>query len=131
MLLAAVLNAGLSRAELKVRVEEVGRRESVFLERGVGALSTVGTISPMLGLLGTVVGMVMIFAQATGSGSLAAPEQLASGISTALYTTVLGLLVAIPSIIAARYFHAKSEALALDIEAEALRAVDKLCAEAR
>ncbi|MCB0221371.1 MAG: MotA/TolQ/ExbB proton channel family protein [Chrysiogenetes bacterium] len=131
VLLAATAHAGLPRAALKERIEEVGRRESVFLERGVAALATVGTISPMLGLLGTVVGMVLIFAQATGGAGIAAPEQLASGISTALYTTVLGLLVAIPSIISARYFQGKAESVALEIEIEAFRVMDQLCAEAQ
>lgn len=130
VLLAATAGAGLPRAEMKERIEEVGRRESVFLERGITALSTVGTISPMLGLLGTVVGMVLIFAQATGGAGIAAPEQLAAGISTALYTTVLGLVVAIPSIICARYFQGKADSIALEIEIESFRVMDQLCAEA-
>ncbi len=116
----------LSRAELKARVDEVGRHEGTLLEKGIGVVSAVATVGPLLGLLGTVIGMVMIFGKATGGEGLAAPEQLAVGISTALHTTVAGLVVAIPAVLATRYLQARAQDLSNDMELEALRALDLL-----
>lgn len=126
ILLVLVSHPSSPRSELKERVEEVGRRESALLEKNIGGLATIGSVSPLLGLLGTVIGMVMIFAQTTSGQGLASPEQLAAGISTALYTTVLGLIVAIPAILTSRYLHSKARMLAMDLEEESFRVLDTI-----
>lgn len=129
-LLAVVAeHAGKPRAAIKERVQEMGQFESALLERGIGVVATVGSVSPLLGLLGTVVGMVLIFRQATGGDTLAAPEQLAAGISTALYTTVLGLAVAIPAVISARYLSGRAQILSGEMEEHALRFLDEVAAD--
>lgn len=126
VLLVLASHPRLARAELKERIEEVGRRESLLLEKGIGVLAAVATVGPLLGLLGTVVGMVMIFGKATAGAGLATPQQIAVGISTALHTTVAGLVVAIPAVLTSRYFQSKSDALGIEMEEEAFRVLDLL-----
>ncbi len=129
VLYAVVESAGQKRGLIKEKVEEVGRREAANLERFTGALGTISVVSPLFGLLGTVVGMVVIFNRVSGSDSLSTPQQLAGGIGTALYTTVFGLFVAIPALIFHRYLLARVDQLLLDMEAESLSVLEKVKGE--
>jgi biopolymer transport protein ExbB len=103
---------------LKSAIEVAGRHGVQTLEKYLSALATIASVAPLLGLLGTVIGMIEIFgAQApTGASSGTNPAMLAHGISVALYNTAFGLIVAIPSLIFWRYFKAKADAIALSLE---------------
>jgi biopolymer transport protein ExbB len=103
---------------LKTAMEVAGRQATQTLEKYLSALATIASVAPLLGLLGTVIGMIEIFgAQApTGSSSGTNPAILAHGISVALYNTAFGLIVAIPSLIFWRYFKAKADAITLSLE---------------
>jgi biopolymer transport protein ExbB len=111
-----------SRELMKESLEEAGRSVAHELERYLTALDTIATVAPLLGLLGTVIGMIEIFgAQSPGGGN---PAKLAHGISIALYNTAFGLIVAIPSMIFYRYYRARVDALLVEMEQQALRLVD-------
>ncbi|MBN2104767.1 MotA/TolQ/ExbB proton channel family protein [bacterium] len=101
--------------EIKEAIFDQGRWESRRLERGLVVLETVAGISPLLGLLGTVLGMIKVFSVISESG-LGQTQLLSGGISEALITTVVGLSIAIPSLIAYNYFNHKVEDLVLEIE---------------
>ena len=125
--LGRVLAAGLAnvkspRPVMKEAVEEVGRIVSHELEQFLTTLGTIAAMSPLLGLFGTVVGMIEIFGSQTAAGSN--PILLAQGISVALYNTALGLIVAIPSMIFYRHFRAKVDALILEMEQQAIKLVE-------
>jgi len=125
--LGRVLAAGLAnikspRPVMKEAVEEVGRIVSHELEQFLTTLGTIAAMAPLLGLFGTVVGMIEIFGSQTASGSN--PILLAHGISVALYNTALGLIVAIPSMIFYRHFRAKVDALILEMEQQAIKLVE-------
>jgi biopolymer transport protein ExbB len=104
---------GLSNA-----MEGAGRQAVRELEKYLSALATIASVAPLLGLLGTVIGMIEIFGAQVPSGSTGGtnPAQLAHGVSIALYNTAFGLIVAIPSLIFWRYFKSKADALALQLE---------------
>lgn len=127
--LGRVLAAGLRpgpapRMRLRESVEDAGRLVAHELERRLGALATVASTAPLLGLLGTVVGMIEIFAaQAPGGGD---PRQLAQGISVALYNTAFGLLVAIPALVAWRWFRGRVDDLLNEMAEQGGRLVDRL-----
>jgi biopolymer transport protein ExbB len=117
---------------MRTAMEAEGRKVAHLLERYLPALATIGSIAPLLGLLGTVIGMIEIFGSQAPAGALAGgnPAQLAHGISTALYNTAFGLIVAIPSLIAWRYFRAKVDGyvLAMELAAERFaRHLEPLC----
>ncbi|MGZ5195127.1 MAG: MotA/TolQ/ExbB proton channel family protein, partial [Ramlibacter sp.] len=98
-------NPRCTEADLRSSMEGAGRAVAHRLERYLSALATIASAAPLLGLLGTVIGMIEIFgAQAPGTGAAANPAQLAHGISVALYNTAFGLVVAIPALIFWRYF---------------------------
>lgn len=125
--LGRVLAAGLAnvkspRPVMKEAIEEVGRIVSHELERFLTTLGTIAAMSPLLGLFGTVVGMIEIFGSQSAAGSN--PIQLAHGISVALYNTALGLIVAIPSMIFYRHFRAKVDSLVLEMEQQAIKLVE-------
>jgi biopolymer transport protein ExbB len=103
---------------LKTAMEVAGRQATQTLEKYLSALATIASVAPLLGLLGTVIGMIEIFgAQApTGASGGTNPAMLAHGISVALYNTAFGLIVAIPSLIFWRYFKAKVDAITLSLE---------------
>lgn len=122
VLAAGLRNARSSREIMKESVEEAGRAEVHELERFLTTLGTIASISPLLGLLGTVIGMVEIFAALTPAS--ADPAKLASGISVALYNTALGLIVAIPAMIFYRYFRAKVDELVMEMEQQAIKLVE-------
>ena len=115
-------NVNSSREVMKESLEEAGRAVAHDLERYLNALGTIATIAPLLGLLGTVIGMVEIFASQSPSGSN--PAMLAHGISVALYNTAFGLIVAIPSMVFYRYFRARVDALLVEMEQEAIKLVE-------
>ena len=109
-------------------LEAAGRQAMYQLERNLNALGTIAAAAPLLGLLGTVIGMIEIFgASGAGpSGSGGNPQELAHGISIALYNTAFGLIVAIPSLIAYRHFRGRVDGFALQMELAAERLVPHL-----
>lgn len=126
--LGQVLAAGLARRfgtreVLKETIEDTGRHVVHELERFLNPLGTIAAISPLLGLLGTVSGMIRSFTAITSEG-VGNPAVLAGGISEALITTAAGLTVAIPSLIAYRYLRGKVDTLVVDIEKESIRFLD-------
>lgn len=114
-----VVLAGLERfqssefgfAEYRAAVEEAGEDQTARLYRKTEILGVIGAIAPMLGLLGTVIGMIKAFNVIASSGGMARPDQLAGGISQALMTTLMGLLVAIPAMVAFSFFRNKIDSL--------------------
>ncbi|MBQ61440.1 MAG: biopolymer transporter ExbB [Gammaproteobacteria bacterium] len=131
--LGQILAAGISsqrrgREMMKESIEEVGGHVVHELERYLNTLGTVAAISPLLGLLGTVIGMIKVFSaiRLEGAGNAAI---LAGGISEALITTAAGLTVAIPSLFFHRYFLRKVDELVISMEQEALKLIEVLNAE--
>ena len=94
------------------------------LERFLTTLGTIASLSPIMGLFGTVIGMIEIFGAQGGPGMTSNPAQLAHGISVALYNTAMGLLVAIPSVIFYRHYRAKVDALVVEMEMQAVKLVE-------
>jgi len=123
ILAAGLLNRMHSREVMKESIEETGRQVVHELEHYLNTLGTIASISPLLGLLGTVIGMIEVFAAIVGAG-VGNPAELAGGISKALITTATGLSVAIPAIIAHRYFSGLVERLVVSMEEEALKMID-------
>ncbi len=118
----ALRNAHSSREIMKESIEESGRAVTHDLDRFLTSLGTIASMAPLLGLLGTVIGMIEIFGAQTGGGTN--PGQLAHGISIALYNTAFGLIVAIPAMIFYRYFRSKVESLVVDMEQQAIKLVE-------
>jgi biopolymer transport protein ExbB len=112
-----------SEADLRANMENTGRAVAHRLERYLAALATIASAAPLLGLLGTVIGMIEIFGSQAPTGGAAGgnPAQLAHGISVALYNTAFGLIVAIPALIFWRYFRARVDAYLLTLELAAER----------
>lgn len=125
ILAAGLVNRDATRDITRESIEDVGRHVTVLLERNLTTLGTIAAIAPLLGLLGTVIGMIKVFAVITTEG-VGNPETLAGGISEALLTTAAGLLVAIPSIIFYRYFRGKISFLVVDMEEQAIKLIDIL-----
>ncbi|KAB7627700.1 MotA/TolQ/ExbB proton channel family protein [Alkalilimnicola sp. S0819] len=125
ILAAGLANARHDRTVMLESIEDVGRHEAHGLERYLNTLGTVAAITPLLGLLGTVIGMIKVFGaiQQQGLGNTAA---LAGGIGEALITTAAGLVVAVPALIAYRYLRGHVDGLIVDMEQEALKLVDAL-----
>jgi len=107
---------------MKESIEEAGRAMTHDLERFLTTLGTIASISPLLGLFGTVVGMIEIFGAQTVAGN--SPAVLAHGISVALYNTAFGLIVAIPSMTFYRHFRAKVDSLTVEMEQQAIKLVE-------
>ena len=122
ILAAGLANVRSPRPVMKEAIEEVGRLVTHELERFLTTLGTIAAMAPLLGLFGTVIGMIEIFGSQSASGSN--PIELAHGISIALYNTAMGLIVAIPSMIFYRHFRAKVDALVIEMEQQAIRLVD-------
>ena len=122
VLSAGLRNAKSSRDVMKEAIEEAGRAVSHDLERYLTTLGTIASISPLMGLFGTVVGMIEIFGSQSPTG--ANPQQLAHGISIALYNTGFGLVIAIPAMIFWRHFRALVDSLVIDMEMQAIRLVE-------
>ena len=115
----------LDREVMKESIEEVGRHVVHDLERYLDTLGTIAAIAPLLGLLGTVIGMIDVFAVITAQG-VGEPRTLAGGISEALVTTAAGLTVAIPSLLFHRFLRGRVDELVVAMEQEALRMVGAL-----
>lgn len=122
ILAAGLRNVKSTREVMKESIEETGRSVVHELERFLTSLGTIATVAPLLGLLGTVVGMIEIFGSQTPTGSN--PAVLAHGISVALYNTAFGLIVAIPAMIFYRFFRARVDSLAVDMEQQAIKLVE-------
>ncbi|MDT8281478.1 MAG: MotA/TolQ/ExbB proton channel family protein [Gammaproteobacteria bacterium] len=125
ILSAGLLNRNESRERIKEVIEERGREVVHDLERFLNTLGTIASISPLLGLLGTVVGMISVFAAITQHG-VGDPGALAGGISQAMITTAAGLTVAIFSLVFYRYFRRKVDGIVVVMEREAIKMVDVL-----
>lgn len=123
ILAAGLANRHQDREVMKESIEEVGRHEVHDLERFLNALGTIAVITPLLGLLGTVIGMIKVFEVITALG-IGDPGVLAEGISEALITTATGLTIAIPSLMFYRYFRGRVEALVVTMEREALKLIE-------
>jgi biopolymer transport protein ExbB len=119
----------ITEEDLRASLQNAGRQAAAQLQRYLGALATIASAAPLIGLLGTVIGMIEIFAS-QGNGGLsvgtANPAQLANGIAIALYNTAFGLIVAIPALMFWRYFRARVDAYLLDMEIAADRFVRHL-----
>ena len=124
VLASGLINVKSSRVVMKEAIEEVGGVVSHDLGRFLTTLGTIAAMAPLLGLFGTVVGMIEIFGSTTAVG--ANPVQLAHGISVALYNTAFGLIIAIPSLMFYRYFRGLIEAYTLEMEQAAERLVPHL-----
>ncbi len=128
VLASGLINLNHSREVMKEAIEEEGRQVVHELERYLNTLGTIASIAPLLGLLGTVVGMIKVFAAITAAG-VGNPSVLAGGISEALITTAAGLSVAIPSLIAHRYLTGKVDELAIAMEDQAVKMVEVMHGE--
>ena len=122
ILAAGLANVKSPRPVMKEAIEEVGRVVTHDLDRFLTTLGTIAAMAPLLGLFGTVIGMIEIFGSQGAAGSN--PIQLAHGISIALYNTAMGLIVAIPSMIFYRYFRSKVDGLVVEMEQQAIKLVD-------
>ncbi|MBI5681798.1 MAG: MotA/TolQ/ExbB proton channel family protein [Deltaproteobacteria bacterium] len=122
---AGVKNRSKNRETLKAMMEETGRKETVRLFKNVEALSTIASISTLLGLLGTISGMIKIFS-VISQQTVVNPTTLAGGISEALNTTAYGLTVAIPTIIFYKYLYSKVNSLVLSMEEYSLHILEIL-----
>jgi biopolymer transport protein ExbB len=126
---AGLINLKSSRDVMKDAIEDAGQTAVLELERFLNTLGTIATVTPLLGLFGTVVGMIEIFASQTpGSGN---PAQMAQGISIALYNTGGGLAVAIPSLIFYRHFRKKVDVMIVEMEQQAIKLVEVVHGERR
>ena len=127
VLAAGLRNVGTSREVMKESIEEAGAAVAHELNRYLTTLGTIASISPLMGLFGTVVGMIEIFgSQTPGTGS---PQQLASGISIALYNTGFGIFIAVPAMIFWRHFRALVDTFVIQMEQQAVRLVEYMHGE--
>jgi biopolymer transport protein ExbB len=120
VLAAALRNVDAPRDVMKESIEEAGRGVAQALERFLTTLGTIASLAPLMGLFGTVVGMIELF----GGSSTANPGQLAHGISVALYNTGFGLAVAMPALVFYRHFRALVDSFIIDMELQAVKFVD-------
>jgi biopolymer transport protein ExbB len=125
ILAAGLINRDRKRAIMKDSIEDTGRHVVHELERYLDTLGTVAAVSPLLGLLGTVIGMVEVFSEIT-TGGIGNPTVLAGGIAKALITTAAGLSVAIPALIGYRYYRNRVDTLVVNMEKEAIKLVEAL-----
>lgn len=117
---ANIVKSGLDHAQsdwtiIRDVLQETGRQEAVRLTRRLGVLETVAAVSPLLGLLGTVTGMIRVFAEVSQAG-LGNPETMSSGISEAMITTAAGLIIGIPALVAFNWLTGRAEAIVFDLE---------------
>ena len=122
VLAAGLRNVTASREVMREAIEEAGRGVAHELGRYLTSLGTIASISPLMGLFGTVVGMIEIFGSPTSSGNN--PQALAHGISVALYNTAFGLVIAVPSMIFYRHFRATVDGLVTEMELQAVKLVE-------
>lgn len=122
VLATGLRNQHAPREILKESIEESGRNVAHHLERYLTTIGTIATLAPLMGLFGTVVGMIEIFGAQNATG--ANPAQLAHGISVALYNTGFGLLIAMPALIFYRHFRALVDSFVVDMEQQAMKFID-------
>lgn len=130
VLAAGLRNVNSSREVMKESIEETGRAVTHELERFLTTLGTIASISPLMGLFGTIVGMIDIFAS-QGAGGVTNPQLLSQGISIALNNTGLGLIIAIPATIFWRHFRALIDSFVIDMEQQAIKLVEVVHGERR
>jgi biopolymer transport protein ExbB len=123
--LAGLRNVGRGMWLVKEAIEDKGRREGVILEKNIGILLTIANLSPLLGLLGTVSGMIKTF-NAISVHGVGGSAPLAGGIAEALITTAAGLIVAIPTLVAYRFLTDKAQVLVFEMEESSIRLVDTI-----
>lgn len=128
MLASAVLNRNHPRDIMKESIEEATTHILPDMQRFLTTLGTIASITPLLGLLGTVLGMIEVFSAMIDSGA-GNPRELAGGISTALITTAAGLTVAIPSLMFYRYFRGRVSTLLIVMEQESLKLIEVMQGE--
>ena len=117
-----ILNYEKSEAEIKEILEEAGRQEVPFIRSHIAALGTIASVSPLLGLLGTVIGMISVFTTLSANTEINS-SMLAGGISEALITTAAGMLVAVPTLVSYNYFVNRIQLLVIEMERVSLRMV--------
>lgn len=122
VLAAGLRNVDAPREVMKESIEEAGRGTAHELERFLTTLGTIATLAPLMGLFGTVVGMIEIFGAQNAAGTN--PAQLAHGISVALYNTGFGLAIAMPALVFYRHFRALVDSFIVDMEQQAVKFVD-------
>ena len=122
VLAAALRNINAPREIMKEAIEEAGRGTAHTLERFLTTLGTIASLAPLMGLFGTIVGMIEIFGAQNAAG--ANPAQLAHGISVALYNTAFGIAIAMPALVFYRHFRALVDSYILDMEQQAVKFVD-------
>lgn len=122
VLAAALRNVNAPRDVMKESIEEAGSAVAHTLERFLTTLGTIATLAPLMGLFGTVVGMIEIFGSTTAAGTN--PAQLAHGISVALYNTGFGLAIAMPALVFYRHFRALVDSFVIEMEQQAVKFVD-------
>ncbi len=128
ILAAGLINRHRERAVIREAIEDTGRHVVHELDRFIGALGTIASLSPLMGLLGTVFGMIRTFNAITVSG-IGNPASLAGGIAEALITTAAGLTVAIPALIAYKYLRGRVQQLVVQMEKEAIKLVEAMEAQ--
>lgn len=121
---SALTHSNASAAQIKDAIEESGRAVYYKLEKYLSILGTIAAVAPLLGLLGTVIGMVDLFSSFTSSGHDVAI--FARGISVALYNTATGIIVAVPAMIFYRYFRSKVEDIIFDMEQQAFKLIESM-----
>lgn len=124
VLAAGLRNVNAPREVMKESIEEAGRGTAHELERFLTTLGTIATLAPLMGLFGTVVGMIEIFGSQNAAGTN--PSQLAHGISVALYNTGFGLAIAMPTLVFYRHFRALVDSFIVDMEQQAVKFVDSV-----
>ena len=122
VLAAALRNVEAPREMMKESIEEAGRGVAHLLERFLTTLGTIASLAPLMGLFGTIVGMIEIFGAQNATGTN--PAALAHGISVALYNTGFGLAIAMPALVAYRHFRALVDSFIIDMELQAVKFVD-------
>ena len=129
ILAAGLLNRYRDRTVIRESIEDTGRHVVHELERFIGTLGTIASLSPLMGLLGTVLGMIRTFNAITTAG-IGNPASLAGGIAEALITTAAGLTVAIPALLAYKFLRGRVQALVVQMEKEAMKLVEAIEAQA-
>lgn len=128
VLAAGLKNVKSSREVMKESIEEAGLAVAHDLDRFLTTLGTIATMSPLLGLLGTIIGMIEIFGASTPTG-ITDPAQLAHGISIALYNAAFGIIVAVPALVFYRHFRARADSLVVEMELQAVKLVEVIHGE--
>ena len=128
---AALVNERAPREVLKDAIEDAGRAVGLELERFLTTLGSIATVSTLLGLFGTIVGMIEIFGSQNPASGQGNPAQMAHGISVALYNTLFGIGVAIPAVIFYRHFRNRVDVLVIDMESQAIKLIEIIHGERR